>query len=64
MNQDNQDQSGHNDGRDRREGFDKDQPSEVAGHPIHQGNGRMGESQGLRYKSSRERAGIAPESPR
>jgi cold shock CspA family protein len=49
--------------RDSRGGFDKDQPSEVAGQPIHQGGKRTGDTRSLQEKRSRDRAAIGPESP-
>ena len=57
-NQDNQDESGSR--HDGRGGFDRDQPSEVAGQPIHQGGQRKGEHRNLEYKH-RERDVIPPE---
>jgi hypothetical protein len=64
MNQDNRYQTGSTADRGMREGFDRDQPSEVAGQPIHQGGKPAADSQGLEYERRRETAGIPPKSTR
>ena len=61
--EDEQHESGGWQDRHGRGGFDRDQPSEVAGAPIHQGGQRMGENRSLQSKN-RERDAIPPESPR
>ena len=63
MNQHDRHQTGSSvDGR--HEGFDRDQPSEVAGQPIHQGGKRVAESQGLEDKRRRETVDRPPASTR
>lgn len=64
MNQDDRHETGSTEDGGRLEGFDRDQPSEVAGQPIHQGGEWAADSQGLEYKRGRETAGIPPESRR
>ena len=60
MNQYEQHESDRRYDKNDRGGFDRDQPSEVAGRPLHQGSKRPGDDRSLQYQQSGEKLGILP----